>query len=102
MALRLRRRRGDPTGSMTIVEHLTELRTRLMLSLAALAVGMVVAWPLYQPVYKFLTNPFCTFMTQHPQVAIDPQHPCKLVFLTVAVVSAGALGGLPWLIPVCR
>jgi sec-independent protein translocase protein TatC len=83
MALRLRRRRGDHTGSMTIVEHLSELRTRLVISLAALAVGMALAFPLYGPVYKLLTNPFCAFMTDHPQVALDPQHPCKLVFLTV-------------------
>jgi sec-independent protein translocase protein TatC len=83
MALRLRRRRGDPTGSMTVVEHLAELRTRLMLSLGAVAAGAAVAWPLYGPVFKVLTEPFCTFITHHPQVAIDPQHPCRLVFLSV-------------------
>jgi sec-independent protein translocase protein TatC len=83
MALRLRRPKGESTGSMTIVEHLSELRTRLMISLAAVAGGAAVAWPLYGPVFKFLTNPFCTFVTHHPQFALDPQHPCKLVFLSV-------------------
>lgn len=83
MALRLRRRRGDPTGSMTVIEHLSELRTRLLLSLAAVAAGTGVAWPLYGPVFRFLTDPFCTFMVHHPQFALDPQHPCKLVFLSI-------------------
>jgi sec-independent protein translocase protein TatC len=83
MVLRLRRRRGDPAGSMTVMEHLSELRGRLVISLAAVAVGAVLAWPLYGPVFKFLTNPFCTFMTHHPQFALDPRDPCKLVFTTI-------------------
>src|SRR5437870_3570874 len=83
LRLRLRRRRRDPTGSMTIIEHLTELRTRLVLSVGAIALGMAIAWPLYGPVFKLLSNPFCSFMTRHPILALDPKHPCSLVFTSV-------------------
>ena len=42
MVLRLRRRGQppDPTGTMTVVEHLTELRKRLVLSVGAVFLGM--------------------------------------------------------------
>jgi sec-independent protein translocase protein TatC len=68
---------------MTIIEHLTELRTRLVLSIGAIALGMAIAWPLYGPVFKLLSNPFCSFMTKHPSLALDPKHPCSLVFTSV-------------------
>ena len=78
-----RRRRRDPEATMTMVEHLTELRKRLVISVAAVIVGMIGSWFLYRPVFNIMSNPFCSFMTRHPNLASDPKDPCRLVYLSV-------------------
>lgn len=47
---------GEP---MTIIEHLRELRTRLIRSILALAGCAVVAWILYPQILDFLKDPYC-------------------------------------------
>ena len=42
---------------MTFLEHLEELRVRLMHSLAALVVGFVVCWAFHKQIFHFLTGP---------------------------------------------
>ena len=54
----LRRRDRDPTRSMTMVEHLEELRRRVFISLIAILVAGIVGWFLYQPVLDFILNPY--------------------------------------------
>jgi sec-independent protein translocase protein TatC len=85
MALRLRRRGQppEPAGTMTVVEHLTELRKRLVISVGGVFLGMVGGWFLYRPVFNLMSNPFCQFMTKHPNLAADPRNPCRLVYLSV-------------------
>jgi sec-independent protein translocase protein TatC len=84
MALTFRRRRvQEPDGTMTVVEHLDELRRRLFISLSAIFLCGFVAWFLYNPVYRFLTNPYCAFMVRHPQLAQNPARPCDLVYLSI-------------------
>ena len=41
-----------------LLAHLTELRTRLIICVAALAVGFVVCFAFAQPIYLFLLHPF--------------------------------------------
>lgn len=65
---------------MTLMEHLGELRTRLFVAILSIAVGTVIGWFLYTPVFNFLTNPFCGFIMQHRTLAIDPANPCKVAF----------------------
>lgn len=47
---------------MTVVEHLTELRYRLIVSLAAVAVGAVVAFALYTRILDVLLDPYCEIL----------------------------------------
>ncbi len=65
MALRLRRRRQppEPAGTMTVVEHLTELRKRLVLSVGAVLLGMIGGWFLYGSVFNLALRPFCDFIS---------------------------------------
>lgn len=42
---------------MTLVEHLQELRRRLVLSVIAVLVGTIVAWAFYSHILDFLTQP---------------------------------------------
>ena len=68
---------------MPLVDHLDELRKRLIFVVGALVLGSVIGWFLYRPVFNVLTNPFCAFMTAHPTLAVDPSRPCSLVYLSV-------------------
>jgi sec-independent protein translocase protein TatC len=83
VAVILRRRRRDPTSTMTVVEHLDELRRRLIISVAAVAVASVAGWFLYTPVFNLLSDPFCDFIREVPQLAQNPRDPCRLVYLSV-------------------
>jgi len=64
MAVRnpLRRRSGpphNPDGSMTLVEHLAELRRRLVVSVLAVGAGGLICWILYESILTFLEHPLC-------------------------------------------
>ena len=49
----------DALAAMTLVEHLTELRTRLFISCVAIAIGAVIAFALYERILDFLVDPYC-------------------------------------------
>ena len=77
---RLRRRpRRDPEGSMTLIEHLEELRYRLIIAVAAIAVGAIVGWVLYDRVADLLLNPYCDY---YESIPLDrrPTAECTLFF----------------------
>jgi sec-independent protein translocase protein TatC len=59
---RLLRRRRDRKvqTAMTIMEHLGELRTRLIVSLAAFMVISAAAFTFYEPMLEFLLRPYCS------------------------------------------
>lgn len=57
------RRRGRSSrrgadASMPLVEHLRELRSRLVKSGLAIVLGMVVGWIYYTPIFSWLSRPF--------------------------------------------
>ncbi|GAA3308148.1 twin-arginine translocase subunit TatC [Nonomuraea dietziae] len=49
----------DDEGRMPLMEHLRELRNRLVIALLALVVGTVVGFFVFDPVWAFLKEPFC-------------------------------------------
>jgi sec-independent protein translocase protein TatC len=56
----LRRRKKKPGGgSMTVMEHLGELRSRIFKSLFAFVLISVVVFILYEPIAEFLRQPLC-------------------------------------------
>ncbi len=57
--------RRDPDGRMTLVEHLYELRSRLFRALLAFAAGMIIAFIFYQPLFHWLTRPYCQLPAAH-------------------------------------
>lgn len=57
-------RAGNPEAAMPLREHLGELRSRLVKSLAAIAVGMVVAWFYYDEIFAAIRSPFDDVMAQ--------------------------------------
>jgi sec-independent protein translocase protein TatC len=62
MALRVRalaRRPRPSPQSMTLVEHLTELRRRVMVAVVAFVVAAVACFVLYPHILSFLQAPYC-------------------------------------------
>lgn len=61
--MKLGRRGGgtarDPEAHMTIIEHLAELRRRVIISVVAVAVGAVLAFWQFGPIIDWLSGPYC-------------------------------------------
>jgi sec-independent protein translocase protein TatC len=57
--LKLRRRKQKAT-TMTVMEHLGELRTRLVVSALAFTVAAVVVFIAYEPILEMLRQPLCS------------------------------------------
>ena len=75
------RRKRTPdqrTGTMTVVEHLQELRRRLIISLYAVAAGSVVGWFLFPRFLDLIESPYCDYLATHPEQA--PTSGCQLYF----------------------
>jgi sec-independent protein translocase protein TatC len=46
-------------SSAPLIEHLAELRTRLIRSVMAFIVGMIICFTVWNPIFNFLTQPLC-------------------------------------------
>ncbi|MGH9122151.1 MAG: twin-arginine translocase subunit TatC, partial [Acidimicrobiales bacterium] len=52
-------------GKMSVYEHLTELRNRIIVCIAAVLVGTIVAWFLYDYAARFMLEPYHSFLRHH-------------------------------------
>ena len=94
-----------PDGTMTLFEHLRELRYRLIVSILAIIVGMVVAWFFRYDLLDILQRPYCqasaALKAKHPDantslVNINLTSPLTLSLKVSAL--AGAIATAPfWL-----
>ena len=96
---------------MTLMEHLTELRGRLIKSMLALAVGAVICWIFYDQIFDFLLQPYCDTLPTEAELAtgdqssIQSQDQCLLFAreplegFSVRLTVAG-YGGIALAIPV--
>ncbi len=50
-----------------LVEHLAELRTRILYSMLAFVVAMVLCYLIWNPIFNFLTKPICSALTERGQ-----------------------------------
>ena len=60
---------AERAGEMTVVEHLQELRRRLIICVWAVAIAGIAAWFLYGPFKNALRTPYCEFVAENPQNA---------------------------------
>ncbi|EYD71321.1 twin-arginine translocase subunit TatC [Limimaricola hongkongensis] len=86
-------------SSAPLIEHLAELRTRLIRSVLAFIAGMVVCFTVWNPIFDFLTRPLCSAM------AARGQEDCGLILIALqegffVAVSISMLGGLVLAFPV--
>ncbi len=77
---RFRRRERDVEGTMSLVEHLEELRHRLVVSMLAITAGSFVGWFLYDAVVRLLLDPYCNYWRTVP-ADVRPTKECTLFFM---------------------
>ena len=85
-------------GAMPLIEHLRELRQRLIWSVAAFVVCMVIAFTVWKPIFNFLTEPLCVALAARGQ-------DCDLIFIRAqegffTAIQISLLGGFMLAFPV--
>ena len=84
-------------SSAPLIEHLAELRTRLIRSAIAFIIGMVICFTVWNPIFNFLTNPICGALA-------DMGQDCKLQFIKAqegffVAIRISLLGGFALAFP---
>jgi sec-independent protein translocase protein TatC len=74
---------ASPDDRMTLIEHLAELRTRIIRSMLAVIVGIIVMIAFYDPVLRFLKRPYTDLCASKPKG-----------FCSADLFSLGPLDGL--------
>ena len=78
-------------SSAPLIEHLAELRTRLIHSVVAFLIGMVICFTVATPIFNFLTDPLCQVLDSRGQ-------DCDLIFISpqegfFVAIKISLLGG---------
>jgi len=60
MLRRMRRRRLNPEARMSVLDHLRELRRRLILVIVFVAAGAIIGWIFYGTILSVLRHPYCS------------------------------------------
>jgi sec-independent protein translocase protein TatC len=60
--------RASPEQGMTLVEHLTELRTRVIICVVAVALGMLAGFILYPQIFDVLIQPYKDIADNNPTI----------------------------------
>ena len=80
-----------------LIEHLAELRNRLIHSVVAFLIAMILCFTVWNPIFNFLTNPLCSAL------ALDGQD-CELIFIKLqegfmVAIRISLLGGFALAFP---
>jgi len=80
-------------SSAPLIEHLAELRQRLIYSFVAFIIGMIICFTIWNPIFDFLTHPLCSAM------ALRGHTDCGLILIKLqegffVAISISLLGGL--------
>jgi sec-independent protein translocase protein TatC len=91
---------------MPVMDHLRELRRRVVVIVLVVGLGAVLGWYLYDPTITFLKHPYCHINYRHRFPGNDPKH-CDLIYtnvldgfttrLKVAVISGAVFTAPLWL-----
>jgi sec-independent protein translocase protein TatC len=104
----MRRKPVNPEGRMSVLDHLRELRRRLIIVMLMIAAGAVIGWLVYNPLLEILKHPYCNIPYQHRLGALNQsKSQCKLQFrapldgftirLKVSVVAGAIITAPLWL-----
>ncbi len=89
----------DIDGSAApLIEHLAELRNRIMYSLGAFVLAMLICFPFYREIFNFLTVPVCRALA-------DQGDACNLVMIKLqegffVAIRISVMGGIALSFPI--
>lgn len=100
--------KANPEGRMSVLDHLRELRRRLIVVMIIVSLGAIVGWVVYNPLLAILKEPYCNIPYTHRLGALNQSaDQCKLLFrapldgftvrLKVSVVAGAILTAPLWL-----
>ena len=100
--------KANPEGRMSVLDHLRELRRRLIVVMIIVSLGAIIGWLVYNPLLTILKQPYCNVPYQHRLGALNQSaEQCKLLFrapldgftirLKVSVVAGAVLTAPLWL-----
>ena len=86
-------------SSAPLIEHLAELRQRLIYSFVAFIIGMIICFTIWNPIFDFLTHPLWSAM------ALRGHSDCGLILIKLqegffVAISISLLGGLVLSFPI--
>lgn len=93
---------------MSVLDHLRELRRRLIIVVLIIGVGAIIGWELYNPLLEFLKRPYCAVPYQHRLGGVEGDSSnCKLYFtgpldgftarLKISVIAGAVVTAPFWL-----
>ncbi len=85
----------EPLAEMSLIEHLTELRHRLFISVGALLTGAIICWFVSEQIYDFLSLPVTRVLEENAQTPEDAR--LAVLSLTEAFIvylKVAAMAGL--------
>ncbi|QKG19400.1 Sec-independent protein translocase, TatC subunit [Actinomadura verrucosospora] len=96
------RQNSVPDGRMPLMEHLRELRNRLIKAILGLVAGGIVAWLLFDPIWKFLQKPYTRIPQKHClggecDLVVHGIFDGFFVHLKVALIVGAVLSSPVWL-----
>ena len=92
---------------MSVLDHLRELRRRLIWMMIFIALGAIIGWELYPHILDFLKKPYCSVPPKYRYInAADPKA-CDLIYhgvldgftsrLQISVIAGAVFTGPLWL-----
>ncbi|WP_182905510.1 twin-arginine translocase subunit TatC [Microbispora sp. H13382] len=90
-------------GRMTLMEHIRELRNRLLKAILAVVVGTAVGFVYFEPIWNFLKQPYCRLPQAHQlnkdqcTLVVNGVFDSFFVNLKVAVIFGVVVSAIFWI-----
>lgn len=78
-------------GQMTMMEHLAELRRRLIISFVSIGVGAIAAWVLYPEIITILLEPYCDTLETGEECQLYVRNPLEPFSVRLTVAGYGGI-----------
>lgn len=78
----------DETGKMSFLDHLDELRKRLVRVVTYLGLGFIVCWIYSKPIYSFLEQPIAQFLPKDEKLVMLSPTDGFVLYMKVAFIGA--------------